>query len=114
MTSDVIVLPRLFDFKILSVHGEKKNLSCGVVAQWSSRLPQEQKIAGSSPVWVDGFRNFMRCSAAVITYYALSLLLVEKNKCLKHFYRSSITCVSAYWSGLNCSFTYQKSLYLRI
>jgi hypothetical protein len=54
MTSDVIVLPRLFDFKILSVHGEKKNLSCGVVAQWSSRLPQEQKIAGSSPVWVLG------------------------------------------------------------
>ncbi len=28
-------------------------LSCGPVAQWITRLPTEQKIAGSIPAWID-------------------------------------------------------------
>ena len=50
--------------------------SKGPVAQWITRLPTEQKIAGSIPAWIDFFNHNISVSIMIISWNK-SILTLE-------------------------------------
>ena len=45
----------------------------GPVAQWITRLPTEQKIAGSIPAWID---NFVQLHPFLVLKFYLKIILL--------------------------------------
>jgi hypothetical protein len=72
------------------------------VAKWLSRPPQEQKIPGSYPAWVSGFRSLYIAVLLSKLNTHCNYVCLRKNKCYQKFFFNYID-IRGVWAYLACS-----------